>query len=125
MAAGRNRHDRQGPFGRVCFMTLLYRRRPRRPPPGRRAWIAVCLAVGIGLAAWRPMPGRRAAGGAVIPPPLPPPAAADEFPGERWPAPEPADVGLDAAKLRQARDYALTAEGSGLIVRHGRVALAW
>jgi CubicO group peptidase (beta-lactamase class C family) len=32
---------------------------------------------------------------------------------------------MDAAKLAQARDYALTGGGSGCIIRHGRQVLAW
>jgi CubicO group peptidase (beta-lactamase class C family) len=32
---------------------------------------------------------------------------------------------MSEARLRQARDYALTGGGSGLIVRHGKVVLAW
>ncbi|MEJ1971793.1 MAG: serine hydrolase [Lacunisphaera sp.] len=32
---------------------------------------------------------------------------------------------MDEARLRQARDYALTGGGSGVILRHGRVVLAW
>lgn len=47
------------------------------------------------------------------------------YPGDRWPTADPADVGMDAANLRQARDYALTGEGSGIITRHGRVVLTW
>lgn len=47
-----------------------------------------------------------------------------------WPMPEwaraaPAQVGMDEAKLAQARDYALTGAGSGYITRHGRLVMAW
>ncbi len=49
---------------------------------------------------------------------------------EAWPMPEwkkatPAAVGLDAAKLDKARRYALTAGGSGCIVRGGKLVLTW
>jgi CubicO group peptidase (beta-lactamase class C family) len=42
-----------------------------------------------------------------------------------WSAAQPAETGLDAAKLTQARDYALTGGGSGYITRHGRLVLSW
>ena len=35
------------------------------------------------------------------------------------------EVGMDEAKLAQARDYALTGGGSGYITRHGRLVMAW
>jgi len=49
---------------------------------------------------------------------------------EVWPMPEwvrvkPEDAGMDAAKLAQARDYALTGGGSGCIVRGDKLVLAW
>jgi CubicO group peptidase (beta-lactamase class C family) len=50
---------------------------------------------------------------------------ADEWPGAAWGTATPAEMQLDAARLAQARDYALTGGGSGLILRHGRVVLAW
>jgi CubicO group peptidase (beta-lactamase class C family) len=37
----------------------------------------------------------------------------------------PAEMGLDGVKLGEARDYALTGEGSGCIVRGGKLVLAW
>jgi len=58
-------------------------------------------------------------------------ASAGARPAERsWPMPDwseaaPHDVGMDAAAVARARDYALTGGGSGLIVRHGRAVLAW
>ncbi len=51
--------------------------------------------------------------------------AAEEFPGARWVTATPAEVGLDATLLGQARDYALTGGGSGHIIRHGKLVLAW
>lgn len=45
--------------------------------------------------------------------------------GGELPSATPAEVGMGPAKLAEARDYALTGEGSGLILRHGKVVLAW
>ncbi len=53
------------------------------------------------------------------------PSEAQVWPDAEWPAASPADVGMDAAKLAQARDYALTGGGSGMIVRRGRLVLSW
>ena len=47
------------------------------------------------------------------------------YPGADWPKATPAEVGLDEAKLKEARDYALTGEGSGYITRHGKLVYAW
>jgi len=47
------------------------------------------------------------------------------FPAEEWETTTPEQAGLDGAKLRQAREYALTGEGSGMIVRGGKVVLSW
>ena len=52
-------------------------------------------------------------------------APANRFPGERWEAAAPAGLGLDEVQLARARDYALTGAGAGVVVRGGRVALAW
>jgi len=43
------------------------------------------------------------------------------FPAADWPKASPREVGLDESKLQQARDYALTAEGSGYVTRHGNL----
>lgn len=55
------------------------------------------------------------------------PASAEgaPFPGKQWDAAPPADVGLDEAKLAQARDYALTGGGSGVVVRRGKLVMSW
>lgn len=47
-----------------------------------------------------------------------------------WPVPEwktarPAETGMDAEKLAQAREYALTGGGAGVVTRHGRLVLSW
>jgi CubicO group peptidase (beta-lactamase class C family) len=47
-----------------------------------------------------------------------------------WPMPEwvravPDEVGMDADRLAEARDYALRGGGSGYITRHGRLVMAW
>ena len=47
------------------------------------------------------------------------------YPGETWPMKNPAEVGLDEAKLEQARDYALSGGGSGYVVRHGALVMQW
>ena len=47
------------------------------------------------------------------------------WPGAEWERAEPAVVGMDAALLRKARDYALTGGGSGIVTRHGRLVLRW
>ena len=47
------------------------------------------------------------------------------YPIPEWPRVEPAAVGMDAAKLESARDYALTSMGSGYITRHGKLVMAW
>jgi CubicO group peptidase (beta-lactamase class C family) len=47
------------------------------------------------------------------------------WPLPEWPTAEPADVGMDEAQLRRARDYALTGGGSGYITRHGRLVMSW
>jgi CubicO group peptidase (beta-lactamase class C family) len=49
----------------------------------------------------------------------------DVWPSPDWPAADPADAGLDAARLADAKDYALSAGGSGMIVRYGKVVLHW
>ena len=48
-----------------------------------------------------------------------------EWPEKSWPHSNPTELGLDAAKLEQARDYALTAEGSGYIVYKGKLVMSW
>ena len=52
-----------------------------------------------------------------------PPAAV--FPGATWSEKSPAELGLNAARLEAARDYALSAGGSGMIVRGGHAVLRW
>jgi CubicO group peptidase (beta-lactamase class C family) len=47
------------------------------------------------------------------------------WPGDSWPAAAPAELGLDSGKLEQARDYALTAGGSGHIIYQGKLVLSW
>jgi CubicO group peptidase (beta-lactamase class C family) len=42
-----------------------------------------------------------------------------------WSRAAPAEVGMENALLEKARDYALTGEGSGYIIRHGRLVLSW
>jgi CubicO group peptidase (beta-lactamase class C family) len=47
------------------------------------------------------------------------------WPGADWLEAGSAESGLDERKLVQARDYALSAGGSGLIVHRGKVVLRW
>jgi len=51
--------------------------------------------------------------------------AEDVWPVPEWPTADPATVDMDAAKLKAARDYALTGGGSGYITRHGRLVMSW
>jgi CubicO group peptidase (beta-lactamase class C family) len=52
-------------------------------------------------------------------------AAAEAWPSEEWTRATPGEAGLDEARLIQAREYALTGEGSGYITRSGNLVLAW
>jgi len=47
------------------------------------------------------------------------------FPVPTWAKATPAEMGMDEALLKQARDFALKGDGSGLITRHGRLVLQW
>lgn len=49
----------------------------------------------------------------------------DAWPMPVWVRAEPGEVGMDAALLEKARDYALTGDGSGTITRHGRLVMSW
>jgi CubicO group peptidase (beta-lactamase class C family) len=52
-------------------------------------------------------------------------AHAAVFPGDTWEKASPAEVGLSPKLLEQARDYALTGDGSGYITRHGKLVMSW
>lgn len=52
-------------------------------------------------------------------------AAEPVFPGEDWPTAKPAEVGVDEALLKQAREYALSGGGSGYVTRGGKLVMAW
>lgn len=47
------------------------------------------------------------------------------WPGASWDRVRPEQVGMDASLLQKARDYALTGDGSGCIIRHGRLVMQW
>ncbi|HSG96648.1 MAG TPA: Ig-like domain-containing protein, partial [Woeseiaceae bacterium] len=47
------------------------------------------------------------------------------WPTNGWSTALPADVGMDQALLEQARNYALTSGGAGMITRHGQAVLTW
>lgn len=50
---------------------------------------------------------------------------AADWPGAVWEFTTPAVARLDETKLAQARDYALTGDGSGCIVRGGKIVVSW
>src|SRR5688572_3991495 len=52
-------------------------------------------------------------------------ARAADYPGAEWPRARYAEVGLSEARLQQARDYALTGGGSGVIIRRGQLVMEW
>lgn len=52
-------------------------------------------------------------------------ASAILWPGSTWTSATPSSVGMNATLLGQARDYALTGGGAGMILRSGRVVSAW
>lgn len=47
------------------------------------------------------------------------------WPGASWTTAAPAEVGLSEVRLHEARDYALSGGGAGIITRRGRVVLTW
>lgn len=47
------------------------------------------------------------------------------FPTSGWATATPAEMNMDAARLDEARDFALKGEGSGFVTRHGRVVYTW
>src|SRR5688572_17356295 len=51
--------------------------------------------------------------------------SAADYPGAEWPRARFAEVGLSEARLQQARDYALTGGGSGVIIRRGKIVMEW
>ena len=50
---------------------------------------------------------------------------ASVFPSDTWTVVRAVEVNLVEAQLQQARDYALTGGGSGMIVRHGKLVMRW
>lgn len=47
------------------------------------------------------------------------------WPGKEWEKATPDSLGINAEKLAQARDYALTGEGSGFIIYQGKLVMSW
>lgn len=68
---------------------------------------------------------RLLAGGAVIAAAAAGPSAAQVYPGATWDTATPAEMGMDAALLAQARAHAQGAGGAGMIVRSGYVVESW
>jgi len=54
-----------------------------------------------------------------------PPQQAEVWPVPAWQTARPEQVAMDAALLHKARDYALTGNGSGCIIRHGQLVMQW
>ena len=52
-------------------------------------------------------------------------STATAWPTAGWSTAAPEDTGLDPDQLAQARDFALTAGGSGMITRNGRLVMSW
>ncbi len=92
----------------------------------------VVKAVG-GAQAGKPVPPHGTSVGGAPSPRVPPKATQEKsgwepgevWPGREWPRATPAQVGLEEAMLRKARGYALEGDGSGMIIRHGRLVMAW
>jgi CubicO group peptidase (beta-lactamase class C family) len=53
------------------------------------------------------------------------PATTPVWPGAEWQRATPSEAGMLESRLIEARDYALTGGGSGVVVRHGRLVMAW
>ena len=51
--------------------------------------------------------------------------AQEVWPMADWKRATPAEAGMNEAELKQARDYALSAAGSGIIVRGGKAVMTW
>ncbi len=49
----------------------------------------------------------------------------DHWPGEKWQQADPQQVGMRPQPLAEATQYALSAGGSGMIVRYGKVVQRW
>ena len=49
----------------------------------------------------------------------------DIWPDAQWERARPEQVGIDGSTLQKARDYALTGDGSGRVIRQGRLVMDW
>ena len=56
---------------------------------------------------------------------LPISVAVKLWPLPAWTEARPEDVGLEPAQLEKVRDYVLTGDGAGYIIRCGRLAMSW
>ena len=52
-------------------------------------------------------------------------AGEEVWPSPKWQSAKASDVGMDEARLKKARDYALGGGGSGYITRHGKLVMSW
>jgi len=78
----------------------------------------VALALALTLVGRPAYPATIDAGAGAVP-------AETVWPGPEWAPALPREVGMDPALLARAHDYALTGGGAGMIIRHGRLVLAW
>ena len=53
------------------------------------------------------------------------PSQSTVFPGHDWLRTTPQSMGMREESLQQARDYALTGDGAGIVVRRGRIVISW
>ena len=76
-------------------------------PDGARIWLPMHLKLGFAAAFTAGL------------------IAAQPFPAEQWQRASPAEASLDHQLLAKARDYALSGEGSGLVIRNGKAVFHW
>ncbi len=49
----------------------------------------------------------------------------ESWPTAEWTRAAPAEVSMDAGRLHQARDYAISGGGSGCVLRHRKLVILW
>jgi CubicO group peptidase (beta-lactamase class C family) len=55
----------------------------------------------------------------------PPPSGNGDWPLPEWAAASPSEMGMEEARLAEARDFALTGGGAGMVTRSGRLVMSW